>query len=73
MIQSAEKFSEQISYNFQNFQNLESSFQKNQIPNPKKSVFWPGDVFGIFLGPKNHRFVYHFLIFYEFGEIHDKS
>ena len=32
-------------------QNLESDFQLFQIPDPRKSVFGPGDVFACFLSP----------------------
>ena len=39
-------------------QNPEQGFQTFQIPDPRKYVFWPGDVFTCFVGPKNYRFVY---------------
>ena len=41
----------------QTFQNLEPGFQIFQIPDPRKSVLGPGDVFGV---SKNHRSIYHF-------------
>ena len=37
---------------FPKFRNLEPDFQISQIPDPRKSVFWPGDVFGTFVCPK---------------------
>ena len=40
------------------FQNMESDFQIFQIPDPRKSVFGPGDVFVCFFVRKNCRFVY---------------
>ena len=73
MIHSAQFFWEHLLYIFQKLQNAEPGFQIFQIPDPKKSVLWPGDVFGTFLCPKKHQFVYSFLIFYKFGLIRDKS
>ena len=52
MIHSAQFFLEHLLYMFQNFQNLEPYFQIFQIPDPRRSVFWPGDVFGSFFGPE---------------------
>ena len=49
-------------YIFQKFQNLESDFQHFQIPDPRKSVLGPGDVFGTFVCPKNHQFIYNVVI-----------
>ena len=39
---------EHLLYIFQKFQNVEPYFQIFQIPDPRKSVFWPGDVFAGF-------------------------
>ena len=39
-------------------QKWESYFQNFHIPDPRKSVLGPGDVFTCFLGPTIYRFVY---------------
>ena len=41
------------------FQNMRSDFRISQIPDPRKSFFWPGGAFACFLSPKCYRIVYH--------------
>ena len=48
---------------FPDFQNFEPGFQIFQIPDPRKSVLGPGDVFGSFFDPKIHQFIYSFANF----------
>ena len=63
MIHSAQFGWEHVLYISQKFQNMEPGFQIFQIPDPRKSVLWPGDVFGTFVCPKNHQFIYSFANF----------
>ena len=58
---------EHLLYIFQKFQILEPGFQIFQITDPRKSVSWPGYVFGSFVGPQIYRFVYHIADFYKFS------
>ena len=44
---------------FQKIQNVEPYLQIIQIPDPRKSVLGPGDVFACFLNPNNHQFIYN--------------
>ena len=53
MIHSAQFFGERLLNIFQKFQNMESYFQIFQIPDPRKSVFWPGGRFCMFFRSKN--------------------
>ena len=59
MIHAAQFCWEHFLYIFQNFKKVESNFQIFQIPDPRKSVVGPGDVFACLVGPKNYRCVYH--------------
>ena len=63
MTHSTQKFHEQFEDNFQKILNVEYDFQIFQIPDPRKSVLGPGDVFGRFLCPKIHQLIYSFVNF----------
>ena len=58
---------------FSKIQKLEPYFLISQIPDPRKSVLGPGDVFACFPGPTIYRFVYHVDNFYEFSPVLHKS
>ena len=49
MIHSDQFFWEHLLYIFQNFPILEPGFQIFQIIDPRKYVFWPGDLFARFV------------------------
>ena len=73
MIHSAQFVWEHLLYMFHKFQKLEPYFQIFQIPDPRKSVFWPGDVFGFFYVQKIISLFTVLRMLYKFWKMFHKS